>query len=67
MFKNNIDIKVKGKNIERFIKRINSYNLEILNIDYIKYNEIIIRINKNDLDELNHLKTINTKKYICFN
>ena len=58
MFKNTLDIKIKGKNIERFIKRLNSYNIDILNIKYIKYNEIIIRINKEDYKFLERLKTI---------
>ena len=58
MFKNTIDIKVKGKNIERFIRRLNNHNIDILNINYLKYNTIIIRINKDDLEGLELLKTI---------
>ena len=58
MFKNTIDIKIKGKNIERFIKRLNNHNIDILNINYINYNTIIIRINKNNLESLKQLKTI---------
>ena len=58
MFKNTIDIKVKGKNIERFIRRLNNHNIDILNINYLKYNTIIIRIKKDDLEGLELLKTI---------
>ena len=44
-FKNKLKIKVKGKNIERFIKRLVTNNIELLKIDYIKYNEVdIIRL-----------------------
>ena len=35
-FKNKLKIKVKGKNIERFIKRLITNNIELLKIDYIK-------------------------------
>ena len=58
MLKNTIDLKIKGKNIDRIIKRLYKHNIEILNINYIKYNEIIVRINKEDLELINNLKTI---------
>ena len=58
MLKNTIDLKIKGKNIDRMIKRLYKHNIEILNINYIKYNEIIVRINKEDLELMNNLKTI---------
>ena len=35
MFNNTIDIKVKGSNILRFIKRLNKNNIDILNLNYI--------------------------------
>ena len=55
MLKNTIDLKIKGKNIDRIIKRLYKHNIEILNINYIKYNEIIVRINKEDLELINNL------------
>lgn len=57
-FKTTINLKVKGKNIERFIKRINSFNIELLEIKYLKYNEVVIKILKKDLNKINEIKTI---------
>lgn len=53
-----IKINVKGKNIERFIKRLKSNNIDLLKIEYIKYNEINIIIYKKDYERLLELKTI---------
>jgi hypothetical protein len=58
MFVNTIYLKVKGKNIERFLKRLNNKGIELLKIEKIKYNEIIIEIKKEDYDEVNNIKTI---------
>lgn len=57
-FKNTITVKIKGKNIERFMKRLVKLNTDLLRINYIKYNEIIIRIKKEDLERLEEAKTI---------
>lgn len=53
-----IKLNVKGKNIERFIKRLKSNNINLLKIEYIKYNEINIIIYKKDYEKLLELKTI---------
>ena len=53
-----IKINVKGKNIERFIKRLKSNNIDLLKIEYIKYNEINIIIYKKDYERLFVLQTI---------
>ena len=53
-----IKLNVKGKNIERFIKRLKINNIDLLKIEYIKYNEINIIIYKKDYDKLLELKTI---------
>lgn len=58
MLKNNIDILVTGRNIERFITRLYRSNINIFNIKYIKYNKVILTINKNDYDKIDNLKTI---------
>lgn len=57
-FKSSILIKVKGKNIERFIKRLISNKIEILDLKYIKYNEVIIKIYKEDYKKVKEIKTI---------
>lgn len=55
---NTVTVKIKGKNIERFLKRLVNLNIDLLKIKYIKYNEIIIRIKKEDLEILDQAKTI---------
>lgn len=56
--KNTLCIKVKGKNIERFIKRVVSLKVDIYNIEHIKYNEIIIEIDKENYEKIVKFKTI---------
>ena len=55
---NTVKIKIKGKNVTRFIQKINKNNIEIYNINKINRNEIIIIINYNDLDKIKEVKTI---------
>lgn len=58
MFQNTIYLKVKGKNIERFLKRLNKSEIELLKIEKIKYNELNIEIKKDDFKKINNIKTI---------
>lgn len=44
--------------MERFLKRLVKLNIDLLKIKYIKYNEIIIRIKKEDWTKLEEAKTI---------
>jgi len=64
---NTITIKIKGKNIERFIKRLISIGVELLNIKYLKYNEIIIKVKKEDLERIEEVKTIYELEVIDIN
>lgn len=57
-FKSKLNLNVKGNNIERFIKRLKSNNIELLNIFYISNNEINIKVYKEDYDKILSLKTI---------
>lgn len=57
-FKSSIKIKITGKNIERFIRKIIQLKIEILDIKIKKYNEAIIKIYKKDLDKIEEIKTI---------
>lgn len=64
--KNTIILNIKGRNIENFIKRLNKNKIDILNIKYLKYNEIDIEIKTIDYDRTIKLKTIydiNIKQY----
>lgn len=57
-FKSKIKINIKGKYIERFIRRIIKNKIEIISLEKIKYNEINIIIYKKDLDKIEEIKTI---------
>lgn len=57
-FKSSVKIKIKGKNIERFVKRIMNLNIELLDIKILKYNEAIIKIYKKDFEKIEEIKTI---------
>jgi len=56
--KSKLNINIKGNNIERFIRRLKSNNIEILNITYISKDEINIKIYENDYDKVIKLKTV---------
>ncbi len=58
MFTNKVLVKVVGKNIERFIKRLVTNKIELLKIKRTKYNECFILVYKNDYEKVIELKTI---------
>lgn len=58
MFLNLIDIKVSGRNPEKIIKKLKDKNIDIYNIKYVKYNLIILRIKKEDYNNLDYLKVL---------
>ena len=58
MFLNLIDIKVSGRNPEKIIKKLKDKNIDIYNIKYVKYNLIILRIKKEDYNNLDYLKAL---------
>lgn len=65
-FKTTVKVRVSGKNIERFLKRLVSLNIELLEIEYLKYNEISIVIYKEDLSRIEEIKTIYDIEIISF-
>lgn len=56
--KNQIKIKITGKNIDRFIKRLYKNNIEILSLRYSDRKSIIITIYYKDYDNVLKLKSI---------
>lgn len=54
---NKIKLNIKGKNIERFIKRLKTNQIDLLKIEHLKYNEINIIIYQKDYDKVLKLKT----------
>ena len=57
-FRNTIKIKIQGKNIERFIRRLYKNNIEILSIKYINRKSIIITIYLENYEQVLKLKSI---------
>ncbi len=51
-------IKVEGRNISKFINKCNRNGINLLNIKQISYKEIIIKIKKEDYENLNKIKSI---------
>ena len=58
ILRSKLNLNIKGNNVERFIKRLKSNDVEILNITYISKNEINIKIYKDDYEKIESLKTI---------
>lgn len=57
-FRSKIMLQVKGKNIERFLKRLANKKIELYKIEYVKYDCINIIINASDYDAIEEIKTI---------
>lgn len=57
-FESFIKVKVTGRNIELFIKRLYKNNINIYDMKKINRNKIIIKIKYCDYDKLIKLKTI---------
>ena len=53
-----ISLNIKGKNINRFIKKLRSSNIDILNIKYVNKNEANIVIYRKDYEKLLKIKSI---------
>ncbi len=58
IFKSKLKLKITGKNISRFIKKIMDEKIDLLNIDYVNRNEVNIIIYKKDYDKLTKIKSI---------
>ena len=57
-FRSKVRVCVKGKNIERFLKRLHMKNIELYEIEYVKYDEANIIIQKTDYEKVEEIKTI---------
>lgn len=64
--KSKLYLKIKGKNIIRFIKRLHSNKIDLLDIKYLNKNEVLIKIYKADFNKIEEIKTsyeVNTAGY----
>lgn len=58
LFKSKVLLNVKGKNINRFIKRLTSRKINILSLTYINENEAEILVYKEDYEKIIKIKSI---------
>lgn len=58
LLKSKVQLKITGKNIERFVHRLYSHHIEILKLEYINYKTVIITIYAECYDSVMELKTI---------
>ena len=58
IFKNRVKINVKGRNVNRFIRRLIKNNIEILSLNYISKGEANIIIYEKDLEVIEKIKSI---------
>lgn len=66
IFSSSIKIRVTGKNINNFIKRLIKNKISIIRVIPISYKEAEIIINYNDLEKINKLKSIYDIKIIKY-
>ena len=55
---NRVQLKVEGKNIERFIKRLITHKISLLKVIQIDRKTLLITIYEKDYEKLKELKTI---------
>lgn len=56
--KGKVILKVEGKNLERFIRRLYQHKIDILNIKYLSSKEVVITIFERDYEKVIEIKTI---------
>ena len=57
-WKSKVNIKVNGKNIERFIQKLYLNHIELLKIQYLNHKSAIITIYEKEYEKVQNLKTI---------
>ncbi len=58
LLKSKVQLKITGRNIERFIHRLYSHHIEILKLEYTNYKTVIITIYAEHYNSVMELKTI---------
>lgn len=57
-FRSAVKIKIRGKNVERFIRKLIALKIELLEINYINYKEVHLKVSKKDYEKILEIKTI---------
>lgn len=58
LFTNRIKVRIQGKNVDRFLRRLINHKIDLLDIKYLKKDEIAVKIYAKDYNKIEELKTI---------
>lgn len=58
LFTSTVKVNIKGKNVDRFIRKLITLKIELLELNQISYKEINIKVYKKDYEKILEIKTI---------
>lgn len=58
LLSSNVKIRVRGRNVNLFIKRLIKYKINIIRVIPKSYKEVLLIVNYNDIDRINRIKSI---------
>lgn len=58
IFSSNVKIRVSGRNINLFIKRLIKNNINVIKVIPVSYKEVLLIVDYNDIEKIDRIKTI---------
>lgn len=58
IFKSKVDVKIQGKNIDRFLHKLVHLKIQLLDVVYLRPNEVKVRVYAADYEKMQEIKTI---------
>lgn len=58
IFSSNVKIRVSGRNINLFIKRLVKNNINVIRVIPVSYKEVLLIVDYNDIEKINRIKSI---------
>ena len=58
IFSSNVKIRVSGRNINLFIKRLIKNNINVIRVIPVSYKEVLLIVDYNDIEKIDRIKTI---------
>ena len=58
IFSSNVKIRVSGRNINLFIKRLIKNNINVIRVIPVSYKEVLLIVDYNDIEKINRIKSI---------
>lgn len=56
--KNIVKIKIQGRNVDRFLRKLINQHIELLDIQYPKKDEVVIKVYQKEYEKIEEMKTI---------